>query len=196
MTELPWALVDSISLFEHMDASFNHISVIPPEIPLRLPHLSYLNLSHNRIPTLPDSFSLLFHLKTLLIHHNELEHLPDSFIHLVKLEKLDVSSNKLKSLPENIGVMESLHKLNVMDNSLTLLPLSLGKSGTIEVLLASNNKCASPPQSVCDEGSEKTLQFLRKQSENGYILKKSNTGNVFKRCRGIYHYSFILSHDD
>ncbi|XP_003730245.1 uncharacterized protein LOC100888319 [Strongylocentrotus purpuratus] len=184
LTELPWALVDSISLFEHMDASFNHISVIPPEIPLRLPHLSYLNMAHNRIPALPDSFSLLFHLKTLLIHHNELEHLPDSFIHLVKLEKLDVSSNKLKSLPENIGVMESLHKLNVMDNSLTLLPLSLGKSGTIEVLLASNNKCASPPQSVCDEGSEKTLQFLRKQSENGYILKKSNSGNIFKRCRG------------
>ncbi|XP_072175709.1 uncharacterized protein [Diadema setosum] len=184
LTELPWALVDSISLFEQLDASFNHLTVIPPELPFRLPHLSYLNLAHNRLVALPESFALLFHLRILLLHHNLIEELPASFIHLVKLEKLDLSANRLKSLPETLGSMESLCKVNVSDNSLTQLPLSLGKSPTLEVLLALNNKCTVPPQSLCDEGSERTLSFLRQQSQNGYIPKKSHQGNVFKRCRG------------
>ncbi|XP_072027621.1 uncharacterized protein [Amphiura filiformis] len=185
LKEFPWALVDSISLFERLDTSFNSISRIPPEIPLRLPHLSHLNISHNHLFTLPESFSLLFHLKTLLMNHNSLQQLPESFVNLVKLERLDLSHNSLVKLPENMGEMESLRKLNVCDNKLTSLPLSFGKSHKISVLIALTNGCVqSPPQSVCQEGSEATLCYLRKQCKNGYIPKPINHGNVFRRARG------------
>ena len=185
LKEFPWALVDSISLFERLDASFNSISRIPPEIPLRLPHLSHLNISHNHLVALPESFSLLFHLKTLLMNHNSLQQLPESFVNLVKLERLDLSHNSLVQLPENMGEMEALRKLNVCDNKLNSLPLSFGKSHTIAVLIAMNNTCVQcPPQSVCQEGSEATLSFLRKQCKNGYIPKPINQGNVFRRSRG------------
>ena len=61
---------------------------LPPELPLRLPHLRYLDLSYNQLEHLPCSFGLLFHLQTLLVQHNRLRSLPATFTRLVKLEKV------------------------------------------------------------------------------------------------------------
>lgn len=61
---------------------------LPPELPLRLPHLRYLDLSYNQLEQLPCSFGLLFHLQTLLVQHNRLRSLPATFTRLVKLEKV------------------------------------------------------------------------------------------------------------
>ena len=59
--------------------------------------------------------------------------------------------------------MENLHRLNLSHNKLKHLPLSLGNSSKLTVLLATKNRLDSPPQSVCDEGSASTLQYLHKQ---------------------------------
>ncbi|XP_071784253.1 uncharacterized protein [Asterias amurensis] len=184
LTELPWELVDSISLYEHLDASFNLLYRLPAELPMRVPHLSHLNLSHNRLVALPESFALLFHLKTLLIHHNQLQTLPESFVHLVKLQRLDVSHNALEMLPETMGNMESLTKLNVGDNFLTVIPPSFGQSGSLRVILAVNNRCVVPLQSICNEGSDAILRFLKKQCRNGFTPEATEHGNIFKRARG------------
>ena len=189
MTELPWAIVDSVSLYERMDASFNCISEIPVELPLRLPHLSFLNLSHNKLCSLPESFALLFHLKTVLLNHNSLKTLPTSFIHLVKLGRLDLSNNLLRELPEEIGSMENLTKLNVSHNKLKALPPSLGMSRRLEILLASHNRLDIPPQSICNDGSAPTLKFMRtryRYQQNGTLKpeKPVRQINVFPRVRG------------
>nr|KAG5711364.1 hypothetical protein BaRGS_006061 [Batillaria attramentaria] len=163
LRELPYSIRDSISLYEIMKASFNALTELPPELPLRLPHLRHLDLSYNQLTSLPCSFGLLFHLQTLLMQHNQLRTLPDTFTRLVKLEKVDISYNALKELPECLGEMENLKMLNVSHNKLKSLPLSLGNSSKLKLLLAGKNRLDSPPQSVCDEGSTGTLQYLRKQ---------------------------------
>ncbi|BFZ10727.1 hypothetical protein BsWGS_13766 [Bradybaena similaris] len=164
LTELPWDIRDSISLYESMNASFNALIEIPAEFPLRLPHLSHLDLSHNQLLSLPSSFGLLFHLREVCLQHNRLLELPQSFVRLVKLEKVDVSHNYIQQLPEDIGAMECLKRLNVMHNRLRNLPLSLGAPGScVLLLLARQNLLESPPQAVCDEGSSSTLSYIRKQ---------------------------------
>ena len=120
--EVPWAVRDSISLSEKLDLSFNRIADIPVELPMRLPHLSCLNISFNQLTYLPESFGFLFHLKSATLCHNNLKQLPQSFIHLVKLKKIDLSHNLLKELPENMGEMESIEKINVSNNKLKVLP--------------------------------------------------------------------------
>ncbi len=192
--------MDSISLYEHLDVSFNLLYRLPVELPMRVPHLSHLNLSHNRLTTLPESFALLFHLKTLLIHHNQLQALPETFVHLVKLQRLDVSHNALEMLPETMGNMESLTKLNVSDNFLTVIPPSFGQSGSLRVILAVNNRCVVPLQSICNEGSDAILSFLKKQCKNGFTTETTEHGNIFKRARGLcdavsgpYSLSFSIS---
>ncbi len=155
------------------------------EIPLRLPHLSYVNLSHNQLVSLPESMGLLFHLKTLLVNNNKLKTLPSSFVHLVKLEKVDMSNNVLTELPEDLGKMESLRKLNISNNHLRTLPISLGKSDGIEVVLARHNRLENPPQHICNEGSIETIRYLQKQSSpNGVVSSVKPKINVFPRERG------------
>ncbi|KAH9505046.1 hypothetical protein Btru_061501 [Bulinus truncatus] len=154
--ELPWNIKDSVSLYETMTVAFNALTEIPVEIPLRLPHLSCLDLSHNLLTSLPESFGLLFHLKEIHMQHNHLQSIPESFIYLVKLEKVDFSYNQLKTLPDNIGTMEKLGRINLTQNKLRELPLSFGSP-------QSRNRLESPPQAICDEGSASTLDYIRKQ---------------------------------
>lgn len=187
LSEIPWSIRDSICLYERMNVSFNALTELPPELPLRLPHLNFLDLSHNQIETLPDSFGLLFHLKTLLLKHNKLHSLPQSFVHHVKLEKIDLSHNVLKELPEGIGKMESLSKLNVSKNKLKILPVSLGNCKTLTLLLAQGNRMTEPAQCICDEGSEVTIKFLKQKyfSLHPYTDRlPSNNLNEFVRVRG------------
>ncbi|CAG5123150.1 unnamed protein product [Candidula unifasciata] len=188
LTELPWDLIDSISLYESMNASFNALTEIPAELPLRLPHLSHLDLSYNRLHSLPLSFGLLFHLREVCLQHNSLSTLPDSFLHLVKLEKVDLSHNHLQQLPEAIGNMECLERLSVVANHLRSLPLSLGAPEShVVLLLAQQNRLESPPQAVCDEGSSSTLEYIRKQylaSSGAFPVCPQVPLNSFPRCCG------------
>ncbi|XP_046575279.1 uncharacterized protein LOC124283294 [Haliotis rubra] len=196
LTELPWGIRDSVSLYEKMNVSFNAISELPPELPLRLPHLSHIDLSYNRLQTLPESFGLLFHLRTLLLSNNVLRSLPESFVHLVKLECIDLSHNQLKELPDEMGNMEALSKLNVSNNKLKLLPLSLGASKTLTLLIANGNKLESPPQAICSEGSKETLHFLRKLYKVSIIdvpKRPSTPLNVFPRVRGNQLQSSVIN---
>ncbi|ESO91419.1 hypothetical protein LOTGIDRAFT_228841 [Lottia gigantea] len=187
LTELPWNIRDSVSLYESMSASFNAITELPPELPLRLPHLSSLDLSNNALEYLPESFGLLFHLQTLMLQRNKLKDLPESFVHLVKLEKIDLSHNQLKDLPEDFGKMEKLSKLNVSHNKLRVLPVSLGGCETLTLILASDNRLTVPPQCISNEGSSAILKFLRRKFSCVSICSASEikmTVNVFPRVRG------------
>lgn len=172
-------------MHERINLSFNCLSTFPEELPLRIPHISFLDLSFNKITTLPDSIGLFFHLKELLLCHNQLEQIPSTLPRLVKLQKIDLSHNNLLSLPENIGEMESLKKLNVSHNKLTSLPKSLGYSDTIEVLLAVSNSCESqPPQHICDNGSDQTIRFLKQLASGKILSRVEREINVFPRVRG------------
>ena len=186
-TEVPVALCDAVSLYEEINASFNAISEIPAELPLRLPHLTHINISYNKITSLPVNFALFFHLDTLLINNNDLRELPESFCHLAMLTKLDLSNNCLRELPANLGSLPLLCSLNVNNNKLKKLPSSLGGSNALSVFLAKGNRLIEPPQSVVNEGSDETIQYLRQHyvrpSPERTISVKSGD-NVFQRVRG------------
>lgn len=77
---------------------------IPEELSLHVPHLKFLNLSHNQITTLPHSFSLLLHLRVL-----------------------DLSYNRFKVVPEAVTGLEKLHTLNLANNNITELPATIAK---------------------------------------------------------------------
>jgi Leucine-rich repeat (LRR) protein len=177
-----------------MTVAFNAITEIPPELPLRIPHLHTLDLSHNLLVTLPESFGLQFHIRTLILRNNKLKSLPESFVHLVKLEKIDLSNNMLKELPQDIGKMEAIQKINVSGNKLRQLPLSLGASSTLVLIMAQRNRMYEPPQAICDEGSEATLTYLRKLYKNSHPVHERRPLtplNEFPRIRGNQLHSAV-----
>ena len=127
---------------------------------------------------------MFFHLETLLLNNNKLKSLPTSLTSLTKLEKLDLSHNALRELPDNLGHLPALSRLNVYGNKLRKLPLSLGSCETLSLVLATGNRLVAPPQSVCNEGSHATVQWIRKNVPNGDITQQKTNGNVFPRTRG------------
>ena len=110
--------------------------------------------------------------------------LPTSLSSLTRLEKLDLSHNALRELPDNLGELPSLSRLNVCGNKLRKLPISLGSCEALSLLLATGNRLVAPPQSVCNEGSRATIQWMRKNVPNGDITQPKTAGNVFPRTRG------------
>lgn len=184
LVDYPLELLSNVSFYEKFDASFNCFTYIPSEFVVYLPHLSYVDMSHNRLSCLPESFGHLFHLKTLLLNNNRLQELPETFCLLVRLEKADLSHNQLKCLPQNLGIMESLQSLNVSYNALDTLPLTLGKSKTLKLILAIFNKCKCPPQQICNQGSDAVLAYLRNQNPKDPERKLVSRSNEFPRVRG------------
>lgn len=179
LNDLPWSILESVNLYHHVDGSFNNISSLSTNLPLRIPHLTHVNLSYNSLTELPPSIALLFHLKELLLRGNRLDFLPEEMCLLPELEMLDVSYNQLRNLPKGIGKLQKLSKLNVSHNCLSSIPCSLGLNLHLCVLVANNNMCTNPPQEVCNT-SNQLLFYLHKHAPE--VLPSRNL-NHFPRVR-------------
>ncbi|XP_057368841.1 uncharacterized protein LOC130689916 [Daphnia carinata] len=179
LNDLPWSILENVNLYRQVNGSFNNISSLSTNLPLRIPHLTHVNLSYNSLAELPSSIALLFHLKELLLRGNRLVFLPEEMCLLPELEMLDVSYNQLRSLPKGIGKLQKLTKLNVSHNFLSSIPCSLGLNPHLCVLVANNNICKSPPQEVCNSSNE-LLFYLHKHAPE--VLCSRNR-NHFPRIR-------------
>ena len=95
-----------------------------------------LNLSHNRLSSIPDSIFGFLHLRELDVSHNNLSELPASICLLDKLRKMNASDNQISRLPLGIEQLQSLEKLNLLNNPLLHIPLALGGLPRLTVVLA------------------------------------------------------------
>ena len=179
LNDVPWSVLENINLYQHLDVSFNNISNLSTNLPLRIPHLTHLNFSYNSLTEIPPSIALLFHLEEFLVRENQLVSLPEELCLLPKLQMLDVSFNQLQNLPKGIGKLPMLAKLNVSHNFLTSIPNTLGLSPHLYILVANNNKCIDPPQDVCNN-SRLLLSYLRQHAPE---VLPSKMLNHFPRIR-------------
>jgi len=136
LTVVPDCLTYRVCLYRALDLSFNLLQDLPSDLPLTLPHLVSLNLSHNRLSSIPDSIFGFLHLRELNVSHNNLSELPPSICLLDKLRKMNVSDNQISRLPLGIEQLQSLEKLNLMNNPLLHIPLALGGLPRLTVVLA------------------------------------------------------------
>ena len=183
--QVPADLLDKVSLHPSLDLSFNLIEEIPVDLPLCLPHLTVLNLSHNKISAVPDSIFGFIHLRLLDLSYNALEDIPTTVCCLRELRKLDLSHNKLSKIPSNINHLKKLDKLNLSHNNIEHLPLSLGNISSLHVLLATDN----PLQLEFEENisSSQLLSYLRQCWAGSVVSLPSghiSLGNCWTRVRG------------
>lgn len=107
----------------------------------RLPQLSKLNLSRNRLSI--DALGIISQISTLrdlkLAENDLAGALPASIENLQSLETLDLQENKLTSLPQEIRALTHLRSLNISNNSMTSVPSELFTSMSVVELSASKN---------------------------------------------------------
>ncbi|MEQ2242158.1 hypothetical protein ILYODFUR_032946, partial [Ilyodon furcidens] len=106
----------------------------------QLPNLQLLDLSYNKIQTLP-SFSGCESIQKIDLHHNEIEELRENtFTGLMTLRSLDLSWNRVSSVkPNSFFGLTALSKLDLSSNQLSSLPLT-GLQSLTHIRLVGNEQ--------------------------------------------------------
>ncbi|AMP19943.1 hypothetical protein AZF37_00985 [endosymbiont 'TC1' of Trimyema compressum] len=71
-----------------------------------------------------DGIEIFTNLHTLELSNNKITTLPESLSNLTTLTWLNFSANKVTKLPENIGNLSNLNYICASDNQITSLPIS------------------------------------------------------------------------
>ncbi|XP_064394638.1 leucine-rich repeat and calponin homology domain-containing protein 2-like isoform X2 [Halichondria panicea] len=148
-----------------VDLSRNFIQTVPVEI-CRM-RLKSLNLSNNRLLSIPVEFGKLTHLQYLNLSCNSLQELPPSFAELSALQYCDLHRNELKDLPEDLYQLTELQFLDVSSNQITRLPPSLRNLTSIQALRVMDNPLESPPSQLCLRGLVHMFKYLEELDKRG-----------------------------
>ena len=101
--------------------------------------MTKIDFSNNNLETLPENiFEKFATLETLNISGNKLESIPDGMKHLHELVHLDISGNTITKLPNDFdSLKDTLVYLNISDNAIGL-PKVVFSLVKLEELLAEN----------------------------------------------------------
>ncbi|KAI9673467.1 MAG: hypothetical protein M1817_002929 [Caeruleum heppii] len=100
-----------------LDAAQNNLGRLTDQNFLSLPALEYLDISANRIETLP-TMSSWQQLLRLNVAHNQLAEIPQGFTSLKAIKHANLGSNQLRTLDDRIGLMIGLTSLGLQNNPL------------------------------------------------------------------------------
>lgn len=129
--------------------------------------LEILDLSNNRLDSLPDDLGRLHQLRILFLSNNQFDHLPTVLADCPKLEMIGfkankitlvaedalpvdtrwliLTDNKIEKLPNSMGKLHRLQKLALAGNQLTALPASMANCKNLELVRLSANQLTSMP---------------------------------------------------
>lgn len=118
-TSLDRALINPEVVF-HLDLSRSRIKEFPVDI-FRLDNLLSLNLSKNKLKTLPD-LKELDGLEELNIAKNKFTEFPVTITQIKSLKKLDIGGNEIVDIPEEITALENLETWSAWGNEFSEIP--------------------------------------------------------------------------
>jgi hypothetical protein len=101
--------------------SSNVITKIPPKFPAKFSLITELNLSHNRLSTLPDEISECSQLEKVDISHNSFISIPQAVFSLPALTTLNARKNFIADIDVEVLInttSSTLETLNLEDNPL------------------------------------------------------------------------------
>ncbi|KAL9126691.1 MAG: hypothetical protein Q9217_004302 [Psora testacea] len=108
---------DTPATLKSIDVSYNALTSLSENDTLDLPAIQTLNMSENRIKTLPN-VSLWTSLTTVTADGNQMTTIPISMTNLPVLRNVDFARNNIRQLDERIGLMDNLSVLRIANNPL------------------------------------------------------------------------------
>ena len=109
--------------------------------------LEVLNLSGNRLSTLPDDFGCLQKLRILFLSENQFTSLPAVLAECPNLTMIGFKSNRISNIPEN-ALPKNVQWLILTDNQIETLPESMGDLSKLQKCMLAGNKIAELPKSM------------------------------------------------
>lgn len=100
-------------------------------------------------------------LTSLDLSYNRLSTLPLSISHLTALTLLDLKCNCLIALPETLSALSVIATVDVSFNHLTVLPCGLGISPALRQIIAHHNtQLLAPPHEILKQGASVVAHYL------------------------------------
>jgi Leucine-rich repeat (LRR) protein len=129
--------------------------------------IQHLDLSSNRIDSLPASISGMVALQYINVRNNRLEYVSPSLAGLRALQEIRFGKNRLAWIPSEIGRMPSLQKLDLWHNQLSSVDTSWAGNKNLSWLDLRLNIIDTPQQ-------EKLKKLFR--GRHIYFSKNCNCG--------------------
>ena len=146
LTEFPLAILSLADTLEILDLSNNKLSTLPNEI-TQLHKLKIVFASNNCFDTLPAILGKCQNLEMIGFKSNQIKRVPAQALP-DKLRWLILTDNKIETLPARVGECSRLQKLALAGNQLTTLPRTLHKLKNLELLRISANKLTVCPDQL------------------------------------------------
>ncbi len=123
------------------------LTTFPREILDLADSLEVLDLSNNRLKSLPDDFDRLKKLKILFISQNEFEQFPAVLGRCEQLSMVGFKANRIRTVPEH-SLPSLLRWLILTDNAIEALPTTISHCDRLQKLMLAGNQLRSLPEEM------------------------------------------------
>ncbi|KAK3539768.1 hypothetical protein QTP70_013202 [Hemibagrus guttatus] len=176
---LPTVHTRKLANLKELNVSYNKLSSIPPELG-DCENLEKLELTANvNLTELPFELSNLKKLKHLDLAENKFATIPVSVLRMSSLQWLDISKNSLRDLPEDIDRLEELQTFFLHKNKLKYLPMSTVNMINLKMLVVSGDELTSLPSSLTENPDLKFIKLF--DNPVGLDVSEDTKDQVFEQ---------------
>jgi len=123
IAEVNGSIFNQFRYVSRLDLSKNKLESMPKQV-RSLQHLLHLDLSENKLTSFTTDLTILRALRFLNLSKNEINVMPDDFGEMVSLRELNLSHNQIECLPcKKVDVLSSLRELSASNNRISAIPL-------------------------------------------------------------------------
>lgn len=142
-----------------------NLESFPPELFELSDTLRLLDLSGNRLSSLPADLSRFRNLEILFCSQNRFEIVPEVLGECPRLEMVGFKSNRIRTVSAS-ALPTRLRWLILTDNDLDALPASLGERDRLQKLMLAGNRLKTLPDSLCQHPRLELLRIAANRLES------------------------------
>jgi len=160
-SEFPSNLEPLLPSLHELNISRNKLCSVP-DLLATCSLLSFLDLSNNKLSSLPPSMGSLPHLREIILSVNSFTSIPPPLYSCAKLETILIANNQINTLDiESLSKLTNLAILDLQNNALQTIPPELGKVTQIRTLQLEGNLFRVPRTAILVQGTAAVMAYLR-----------------------------------
>ena len=161
LSEFPERITEYAETLGELNLSKNKLPTLPPCVG-DLQKLTFIDLSNNLLSALPAEMEKLAHLLQITLTYNRFTSIPSQLFKLPKLQTILMSNNQLADIDVN-GLLElkTLQCLDLANNNIARIPPELGRVEWLKSLTLEGNSFRNPRPQIMTQGTQFILAYLR-----------------------------------